>query len=260
MRIVRSRFHRLFGGLVCLLCCAGTLAQPSVALPPLQALTESLPPLNYEQDGKVIGFSSEVLDLLAKESGLTISKTLLPWARAYQQAQQGPNKILYSLVRTPEREALFHWIGPISKRRIYLYRHAARTDIKLKSLDDATAYMIGTAQGSAAMNFLLARGFEVGVQLDPAQDDARNMKKFKAQRFDLLLSLDWAAMYNARQNGMDSQALVPALLVDDSNDYWFGVSLGTDPRILSKLESAMARIRKDGRLQALVRHYLPSTP
>lgn len=260
MRIVRLRVRRFLRGLACLLCCTGAWAQPAETLPALQGLTEALPPLNFEQDGKVVGFSSEVLDLIGKESGLTINKTLLPWARAYQEAQQGPNKILYSLVRTPEREALFHWIGPISKRRIYLYRHATRADIKLKSLNDATAYMIGTARGSAAMSFLLARGFEEGVQLDPALDDARNMRKFKAQRFDLLLSLDWAATYNARQQGMESHELVPALLVDDSSEYWFGVSLGTDPRVLYRLESAMARIRKDGRLQALVRRYLPDAP
>ena len=228
--------------------------------PHLLALTEALPPLNYEQDGKITGFATELLNMMAKESGIKIDKQLMPWERAYRIAQTEPNTLLYSLVRTPERDNQFQWVGPFSKRRIYLYKPSKRTDIHLKSLDDALAYRIGAVHGSAAMTSLLNAGFKAGENIDPALDDVRNMRKFKAQRFDLLLALDWAAMHNARQLDMKEKDLTAALLVDDRYEYWFGVSLMTDPDITRRLNAALQKIRKDGRLEKLTRHYLPPIP
>lgn len=247
--------YRLFAQCVTLASCliAGSLH----AATELSALTEPLPPLNYEEGGKIVGYSSELLDLIAKESGLVIDKKIMPWARAYQMAQQQKNTILYSLVRTPEREALFQWVGPISKRRIYLYKSSRRSDISLAYLEDAKRYQIGAVQESAAMKMLLKNGFLAGKELDLALDDEKNMRKFEAGRFDLLLSLDWAAMYNARQIGMNPEDIRPAILVDDSSEYWFGISLETNPAIASQLNSALQRVKKDGRMAILTRRYLP---
>lgn len=247
--------HRLF--VVLLASLVGLAPASQLAAVELNALTEPLPPLNYEQNGKIVGFSSELLDMLAKDCGLTLHKNILPWARAYQMAQQQKNTILYSLVRTPERESLFQWVGPISKRRIYLYKSSRRTDISLAYIEDAKRFQIGAVQESAAVKTLLKRGFQVGKELDLAIDDDKNMRKFKAGRFDLLLSLDWAAMYNAKQNNMNVDELEPAILVDDSSEYWFGISLETSPQIVAQLNGALLQAKKDGRLTALTRRYLP---
>lgn len=129
------------------LCGALMLPSPGVALE-LAALTEALPPLNYELDGKVTGFSSELLDLIGAEADVTMAKAVLPWARAYERTSREKNTLIYSMVRTPEREPLFQWVGPISARRILLYKHHDRTDIVLKTLDDARPYRIGTTMES----------------------------------------------------------------------------------------------------------------
>ena len=60
---VRNRVIRLLSG-------AGFVAATSLAFTPalaleLSALTDALPPLNYELDGKVVGFSSDLLGLMA---------------------------------------------------------------------------------------------------------------------------------------------------------------------------------------------------
>ena len=147
-------------------------------------------------------------------------------------------------MRTPERESLFQWVGPISKRRIYLYKSSRRTDISLAYIEDAKRFQIGAVQESAAVKTLLKRGFQIGKELDLAIDDDKNMRKFKAGRFDLLLSLDWAAMYNAKQNNMSVDELEPAILVDDSSEYWFGISLETSPQIVAQLNGALLQVKK----------------
>ena len=69
------------------------LPVPAPALE-ISALTEALPPLNYEVDGRVVGFSSELLDLMAKESGITVNKQVLPWARAYELVTRQSNTLI----------------------------------------------------------------------------------------------------------------------------------------------------------------------
>jgi polar amino acid transport system substrate-binding protein len=218
----------------------------------LNALTEYLPPLNYEQDGKVTGFSSELLDLIAHDAGISINKEILPWPRAYHRAKKEANTLIYSMVRTPEREAQFQWVGPISSRRIMLYKLANRKDIVIKKLDDARAYQIGVVRESESSKNLMRLGFD---KLDLATDDENNMRKFKYGRVDLLLSLDWAAAYNAKKLGI-ADKIVPVQLLMNQANYWFGMSKQTDPAIVRKMNLALNKIRKDGRLDKLRQQYL----
>jgi polar amino acid transport system substrate-binding protein len=226
------------------------------------ALTETLPPLNYEVDGQVTGFSSELLDLMAQDAGLTINKQLLPWVRAYGIVQSNKDTLIYSIVRNPERESLFQWVGPISPRRIFLYKHRDRTDISLKTIDDARAYRIGTNNESAATISLIKQGFQISTHrgtpgLEIAVDDEANMRKFIAKRFDLLVSVDWAATYNAKNSGLSPGDIQPAILLDESFEYWYGINLSTDPAVVRKLNLALQKIKKDGRYQKLQQKYLP---
>nr|WP_315495695.1 transporter substrate-binding domain-containing protein [uncultured Rhodoferax sp.] len=254
----------LFNGVLLLvaLLAGGPWASAQPQTPVLQALTESLPPLNYEQDGKITGFASELLDLMAAEAGISLQKQLLPWVRAYDRATKPGDTVLYSLVRTPEREPLFRWVGPIGPRRILLYKWADRTDIQPKTLDDVRNYRIGTTLESAATKNLIKQGF-VPMPVDGASsgleqgvNDEQNMRKFIAKRFDLLVSLDWAAAYNAKNAGIDPADLVPALVLDDSLNYWYGLNLSVDPDVAKRLNAALQKLRNDGRYAQLRQKYL----
>ena len=230
----------------------------------ISALTESLPPLNYEQDGRVVGFSSELLDLIAKESDVTVHKQLLPWSRAYDMVGRQATTLIYSLARTPERELLFQWVGPISSRRILLYKQSDRTDIAIKTLDDARPYRIGVSRESAAAKGLIKQGFAVngaqdvpGPGLDLGAHDESNMKKFIAKRFDLLVSLDWAAAYNAKNAGLGADDLQAVWVLDESLSYWYGLNLATDPEVARRLNTALQKLKNDGRYLVLKQKYLP---
>jgi polar amino acid transport system substrate-binding protein len=255
MKNNRHLFRAFF--LAVLLHCNAPVAL--AATPPavqLKAVTEALPPLNYELNGQVVGFSSELLDMLALEAGITVQKQLLPWARAYRMALDDADTILYSLVRTPERETLFQWVGPISPRKIVLYRMATRKELAVTHLDEVRAYKVGVVRESAAAKALINKGFTVDKKLELALDDATNMRKFKAGRFDFLVSLDWAAAYNTQQNEMAPADLAAVLVLDEQSEYWFGVSLRTDPLIVRRLNEALVKVRRDGRLKALTRRHM----
>ena len=127
-------------------------------------------------------------------------------------------------------------------------------------------YRIGTTMESAATKNLIAQGFAVtspqqamGPGLDLGLHDQMNLKKFMAKRFDLLVSLDWAAAFNAKNDGIAPDELQPALVLDESMAYWYGVNLQTDPEVVRKLNAALQRIKNDGRYQQLRLKYLPKS-
>lgn len=262
-RLTKCLIGIAFAGLVGLLATARATEAP----PELMALTERLPPLNMEADGQVTGFSSELLDMMAADARVVVRKQVLPWARAYDRALRHNDTLLYSLVRTPERETLFRWVGPISPRRIVLYRWADRSDIVLRNLDDARPYRIGSTLESASTKLLEKLGFAAipatdaaGGGLELGVNDETNMRKFIARRFDLLVSLDWAAVYNAKNAGIDPAQLVPALVLDDSAEYWFGLNPAIDPDTAKRLDQALLRAKADGRYNLLRQKYLPKSP
>ena len=70
---------------------------------------------------------------------------------------------------------------------------------------------------SAATKLLQKLGFVVngaqdalGPGLDLAANDETNMNSFITRRFELLVSLDWAAAYNGRNAGLGPQDMQPA--------------------------------------------------
>ena len=80
---------------------------------PLTLYTEDLPPYNMTQNGHVTGISSELIATALDGLQIGFTMRLVSWQRAYHEALTDPNSCVYSTVRTPEREELFQWIGPI---------------------------------------------------------------------------------------------------------------------------------------------------
>ncbi|MBE9610981.1 substrate-binding periplasmic protein [Chitinilyticum piscinae] len=222
------------------------------------AYTENLPPLNYEQDGQLRGFSVELLQKMASEAGLTLDIQVMPWIRAYQTAQGDGDNLLFTLVRTPEREALFQWIGPVAKRQVYLFRLTSRSEILPRNLDEARRWRIGVVRESASTRLLMANGFELGRDLEPGQDDYMNMRKLQHGRIDMMLALDASAYFNLAKLGGAENDIVPALLVDGQSEYYIGASPRFSPAKLQRLQQAFAKLQRNGELAALRRRYFGS--
>ncbi len=60
----------------------------------LQVVTEEFPPFNYTENGKITGFSTEVVEAILKEAGIEGKPRSYPWARSYKKALNEKNYIL----------------------------------------------------------------------------------------------------------------------------------------------------------------------
>lgn len=83
----------------------------------LNIVTEELPPLNYTENGVIVGSATEIVNKVLKNAEIEFEIGSFPWARAYQMALNNPNTLIYSINRTPERESMFKWIGLVAERK-----------------------------------------------------------------------------------------------------------------------------------------------
>lgn len=231
---------------------------PALAAPAERMLfgfTENLPPLNYEDEDGPQGFSVDLLRLMAAGAGLPLLLQVLPWQRAMQQAEAQPGSALFSLTRTPEREAQFQWVGPIAQRRVLIYKLASRTDLKLTQLSELGSTRIGVVRNSAADHQLQAAGLRPGVHLEHGLDDATNVRKLLAGRMEFVTLLDWAAAWAMRQLQLPYATLQPVMELDVTKAYWYGLHREADPARVRQLQAELDAIRRDGRYERLRQRY-----
>jgi len=150
---------------VLLLCCISTMPNAIGAVPStIDIVTEEFPPYNFTKDGKITGYSTEVVQAVLKEIGINGNIAMQPWARALDSAQGAENVLIYSISRSEQREKLFKWVGQIneSKNRFYALKGSP---IKIGTLEEAMRYKTGTVNGDVREQYLEKRGFVIGSQL-----------------------------------------------------------------------------------------------
>lgn len=227
---------------------------------PLQVVTEELPPYNMRAGGKVSGMCTEVVQAVFREMGIDPDIQMMPWARVYDLALHADNVMIYSITRTPEREALFQWAGPIASTRWFLYSTQARP-VNLNSLAEALErrYQIATVNQDVGEHYLTDRGFAVGQTLQQSNHYALNYEKLKLGHVDLWISDELNAAYTVGMAGDDpGRVLRPAMELPELEDSGFNVafSLSTDPQTVAAFREALARLRLDGRYDAIVRRWV----
>jgi polar amino acid transport system substrate-binding protein len=235
---------------------AALLTSLPLAANELTAVTESLPPLNYEENGIVTGYATELLQATVQTAKIKTRIDLLPWARAYQTVLAQPNTLIYSITRNPERESLFEWIGPISPRQIFLYKLRERKDVSVKTLTDATNYQIGLVREMAASKDFVKLSGIAENKVDYAPTVESNMKKLFLRRVDLIVSQDWSAAFLAKSLNRKPEELEPVLLLNATHSYYFALNKQSDPALVAKLRAAFDTVQKSGQMEKLQNKYL----
>jgi polar amino acid transport system substrate-binding protein len=247
-----------FAAAALLACLAGP--QAALASSQLQVVTEELPPYNMTVEGKVAGLSTEVVEAVLREMGVAPNIQAMPWARAYDLALHGNNVMIYSITRTPEREALLQWAGPIAPTRWFLFSSQARP-VELANLQEAldNRYQIATVNQDVGEQFLLSRAFQLGQTLQQSNHYGLNYEKLKHGHVALWISDELSALFTARDAGDDPrQTLHRSLELPELEDGGFSVafSLSTPAHTVEAFRAALQRLHGDGRYDAIVRKWM----
>jgi polar amino acid transport system substrate-binding protein len=148
----------------------------------LTILTENLPPLNYVDNGELVGPSVEIVKAIQKKVGSLEQIQIYPWSRAYKMALEEKNVILFGMTYTKVRHDKFKWVGPLATKRDILVAKKG-SGIIIDSLEDAKKVnRIGTLRDDTRGRLLESHGFK---NLEPVSDEQLNAKKLALGRIDL---------------------------------------------------------------------------
>jgi polar amino acid transport system substrate-binding protein len=166
----------------CIVAAAAVLAGQSVFSAEMTILTENLPPLNYVENGELVGSSVEIVQEIQRRVKSTAPIQVYPWARAYKMALEEENVILFGMTYTEVRKDKFKWVGPLAvKRDILVAKKGA--GIPINSLEDAKKVKrIGTLRDDTRERLLKRHGF---TNLESVSDEQLNAKKLALGRIDL---------------------------------------------------------------------------
>ncbi|MBH9578123.1 substrate-binding periplasmic protein [Inhella proteolytica] len=212
---------------------------PLATAAPLVLNTEDAAPYNMLVNGQVVGVGADKVKLLMQHAKQSYKIELLPWRRAYEDALRNANTCVFSTTRTPEREQLFKWVGPIAFNEWLLFGRAD-VPIKLASLEDARPHLIGAYNGDVREQFLRARGFRV----ETVVADSLNPKKLMLGRIDLWVSGRYDGAVLIEQGGW-AQQIVPVLNFHRSELY-LACNLQVEDELVDRLNVMLSVINRDG--------------
>lgn len=207
---------------------------------------------SYEQDGKAAGEATEIVEMALQRAGLKDYRiNVYPWARAYNLALLEPNVLIYLIARTPEREALFKWVGEIVSLQNSLYKLKERKDITVHSLADAKKYTIGVLRDDVRHQYLQQQGFP---KLELTSQQIDNLRKLELHRIDMFPMLDQGLAALCKKFGNDCSRLEKAYTLDDLKvKLYIAYSKTTADGIVEKTRTALAQIKAEGTLDKIMR-------
>ena len=223
----------------------------------LTVFTEINPPHNFEEDGEPRGISVDILLAVFNRAGIAKQRSdirVVPWARGYAQTLRRKNTLLFATTRTPERDGLFKWVGPIGIHRQVLM---ARRDANIAPMDHTrfNDYTFCVVRQSSGAQRLLAAGVSpdkfiyVNSSFHAAQLLARG--RVDACTFERVVA-SWAFL----QLGYSARDFETAYTFSELALY-FALNKDTDERLVAALQAGLDQVRADGTMAAIVEGYLP---
>jgi polar amino acid transport system substrate-binding protein len=214
-------------------------------------MTEDYPPENYVEEGALKGYAVNILKAMWRKMEITEQPIqVLPWTRAYQQVQTQPGYMLFAMARTPEREKLFQWVGPIYRAQPSLFA-LQDFDRTVTSLAKAKAYRIGVLRDDIGESLLMESGF-TGNALIRVSSLEQLILMLKARRIDMICSTESSLKDAIARKPAISVPYIAVLKVGEIQT-WYAFNRKTDPALVARFQKALNAIEPERR--AIIRRY-----
>lgn len=217
---------------------------------PLRVLTENWPPMAYEENGKKTGMAVELTQIIQKKvletTGQISPIEIMPFARGYYTTLNRPNTVLFAVARTPEREANFRLLGPITNGEIQLFAKPKSVLAQTKGPVNKKL-LIATVRGSVYETYLLEQGYK---NLILVSDPVTNIKLLMSGRVDLVCDDTLAIAELTRRAGFPNVELANIHTIAPTSHY-YAFSKGTRAETLEIWKKALEEVKRTGEFKAL---------
>lgn len=228
------------------------IASDSLSQP---VMTEDFPPLNFLDERKELkGPSIEIVRNIMEAIGFKATIKEYPWARGYQMVQREANAVLFSMVRSPKREKLFKWVGPIAEKKAVLFAKKG-SGIVINDINDAKKVKsIGVQMQYAYEQDLKEKGFK---NIDSVGKENRNVRKLVHDRINLWYTDYYGGIEIAKNEKLDDQ--IELVLTVKKTYLYIAFNKMTPDIMVQKWQNALDKLKKDGTVSKIFDKYNLST-
>jgi polar amino acid transport system substrate-binding protein len=209
-------------------------------------VTEAYPPFSFVDQQVLKGSSVDQVKLIMKDSGVSYSIKVMPWARALALATTQEDYCVFSTVHNEERNGKFKWVEPLLKSRTLLIRKTG-SYAEPKTLDEAKAFIVGTQRDDFTQDILQDNHFP---KIDIATDLGLTMKKLMSGRIDLMPISDKYYEKLKREG-----ASIEAVLTLAESTYSIACNKSVPDTAINLMQQGLDRIIADGTQDRLFEAY-----
>ena len=232
-----------WAALLCSLACAADI----------QILADENPPLSFSESAQAKGLVVDVVHEIQRRTGNTDPIEIQPWPRAYRTASTTPNVALFAMARTPEREELFQWVGPVSASRASLYGKRGTT-LRIRNLDEAKSVeRIMVVRDFYTHQLLHKLGF-TNLELVPKPETM--VKMAVNDRAPLMFTSNVTLPDMLEKAGAKRTDLELVYTVTSIQTY-IAFSQGTSKDEVARWQTALDSMKRDGSYSAIYARWLP---
>ncbi|WP_291327912.1 ABC transporter substrate-binding protein [Desulfovibrio sp. UCD-KL4C] len=221
----------------------------------LTIFVDNWPPYNFKQNDKIVGISTELIEVALQKAKIKYKLVLYPFKRALITVQKKPNTMLFTVARIPQREDMFTWIGPLHPRRVYLYKLKNRTEIQINNVEDIKKYYTVALSGGSIEQFFIANDFNEHTYHLVSKSDQLLKMLFK-QRADLIPGDPLDLAYQMTNLGYKYSELEIAYLLSEEGGYYMIANKNTPKKILIKIQESLDSILATGARDRIIKKYV----
>lgn len=229
----------------------GALLLAAVAASPATAdsihlVTESYPPFNYTDNGKLKGLSVELMHKVMEAAKLPYDMELMPWARAITLAEHNDGYCVFTTVHNKERDRRFQWVEPLLTSHAYLIKSTG-SDVHAKTIDEAKQYLVGTQRSDYSVDILEAKQFK---RIDLASEIDVTLNKLLLGRIDLM-AMAGILVYELQEKGTPIEPVL--VLAENINGVACNKSIPRET--IAKMQDSLNKLIADGTQAAIFKKY-----
>jgi len=216
----------------------------------IKIISEDYKPLSYLKNGSLEGPNVEVIKLILKKLNLKNKIFVYPWRRGYLMTKQEPNTALFSTTRTPEREKLFKWVGPLSQKKFNIYA-LKKSQIKINTLEDLNKYKIGVERETINEQMLRSRNIN---NLSRVNYPSQNLGMLLKNRIQLWSISSSTFHETLKENNINEDKFESVFLLNQAKLY-IAFNLNTSDDIINAWQNAYDELYLSRKVEEIFKRY-----
>lgn len=233
------------------------LLGPEAKAEQYRIVSEEWAPYNYMENNHLSGIAADIVRRIMAQTGDDFEMVMLPSMRTIHVLNTRPKTIMYTMFRTPEREPLYKWVGPLVEAAIHPYQLANAPQAVDTLRELLSAPKITTRHAGLVPEMLESQGFN---NLDKSA--ARSLQLYRmllAGRADIIIGdTDAGVAHYSRQLNISPGTLRKIPVEIYQSPLYIAFSRDCEDELVATWASALEHLRRSGELERIVLTYKTS--